>query len=264
MAEEMEIYDVEFNGPPEPKSYSGRFCLAADLLREKRWARAGYQAKLNLMDLWLPRLWQIKNCIIIISSEDNWNEAQTYIDITEKLWEAARAELGDEIEKWPPSCRSAFEELKEDQEQQREKCNPPPKSEEQEHEVQEGEEHDLWPYDDEDYLEGMDDDQYYAAIEEWDSEDERRDRSKEPDALMALRMTLEKPKAVVDDIVAIESVQLQQHGNTEVQEEVQEEEPQREQLDSPERQEERKSELEAPRTWLARLSMAMQSVKYMY
>lgn len=83
MAEKMEIYDVEFDGPPEPKSYSGRFLLAADLLREKKWARAGYQAKLNLMNLWLPRLWQIKNCIIIISSEDNWNEAQVRVSAQE-------------------------------------------------------------------------------------------------------------------------------------------------------------------------------------
>ncbi|PIA91954.1 hypothetical protein CB0940_09087 [Cercospora beticola] len=261
MAEELEIYDVEFDGPPEPKTYSGRFGLAADLLREKKWARAGYQAKLNLMDLWLPRLWQIKNCIIIISSEDNWNEAQTYIDITEELWEAARAELGEEIDKWPPSCRSSFERLKEDQEQQREKCNPPPKSEEQEYEVQEGEEHDLWPYDDEDDEECMEEDQYHAACDEWDSEDERRDRSKEPDALMALRMTLEKPQAVVSDEVAIESAQLQQHGNSGVRVE---EEPQEELLDSPERQEEQRSELEAPHTWLARLSIATQSVRYMY
>lgn len=182
------------------------------------------------------------------------------------MWEAARAELGDEIEKWPPSCRSSFERLKEDQEQQREKCNPPPQIEKQQHEVQEGEEHDLWPYDDEDCLEGMDDDQYYAALDEWDSEDERRDRSKEPDALMALRMTLEKPQAVVSDEVAIESTQLQQHGNSEVRatEEEDEGEPQEELLESPERHEEQILKLEAPRTWLARLSTVTQSVRYMY
>ncbi|CAK1366549.1 unnamed protein product [Cercospora beticola] len=269
MAEEMEIDDVEWleEDPPLPPTYNGYFDYAAELLREKRYARAGYRAKLNLMDLWLPRYWQIKNCIIIICSEDDWNEAQAYVDITEELWEAARAEVADEMATWPPSLRSTFERLKEDQESQRERCNPPPQIKQQQHEVHEGEEHDLWKYDDslwpcndEDYVEGMKD-PYDAANDEWDSEDERRDRSKEPPALRVLRMTLEKPQAVVEDIVANEQHQLQQRVSFEVREE--EEERKEETLNSPEPQEEQKLELEAPRTWMARLSMAIQSVRYM-
>ncbi|PPJ51515.1 hypothetical protein CBER1_07981 [Cercospora berteroae] len=272
IAEEMEIYDEEWleDEPPVTPTYSGYFARAAEHLREKKYARAGYRAKLNLMDLWLPRFWQIKNCIIIICSEDDWDEAQAYIDIAEEVWEAARAEVADETATWPPSLRSDFERLKEDQEKQRERWHPPPQLEQQQHEVQEGDEHDLWPYDDslwpyddEDYVEGMEDDQYDAAYDEWDSEDERRDRSKEPDGLMAIRMTLMKPEAVVDDIVANGQHQLQQRVNFEVREE-EEEEPQQELLDSPERQKMQNSELEAPRTWVARLSMAIQSVRYMY
>lgn len=191
-------------------------------------------------------------------------DAQAYIDITEELWEVARRELPEEIATWPPSLRSDFELLKEDQEDQRERCRRPAQTEPHEN-VACRDDEGIFGFENDDAAStDEEEDEDYEVEYAWDSEDERRDRSTEADALEAIRMTLRRPEGHVVRAKAIaEDSQLQRSATSEVREE-EEEEPQKELRDSPERQEEQKSELEATPTWFARLSMATQSIRYMY
>ncbi|KAF2208537.1 hypothetical protein CERZMDRAFT_101287 [Cercospora zeae-maydis SCOH1-5] len=114
----------------------------------------------------------------------DWDEAQAYIDIIEELWAAARFEVAEEMATWPPSLSSNSKLLKQHQENERERCKPPRRDEQDA----------MSPLDDDvdDDAASSDGEEYAAAKHDWNSEEEQRDRKREPNALRAVRMTLDK------------------------------------------------------------------------
>lgn len=138
---------MESPDSPPVSSHLTDYSKAALYLENKRFVKAIVRAKYNLLDLLLPPYWQIRNCIIVCSAEDDWDEAQVrtfsfpshhratqregsapktdihgqrYLDAAEEIWQAKPNDP------FLPPFRAQLDALKTHQDNERARCKGNP------------------------------------------------------------------------------------------------------------------------------------------